>query len=236
METELEKATRLGYCIGTPPEGLLAGSTSFASTLYHQRDDLPGKRAGMAKFFDAQSGQNGIGIGETNMSRGGTLDKGYKFTIQKIGVKVSQRSAAASSEVKDKLWYQRILQTLFRYAVLRFNIGPVYIGEFRLSQLLPSVQSVGQAIVDADDASPSSSASPLMSAGVFDLDRRPITLSENVNFSVDIQWDIPNRVWDAKLNSYKSLDPTEAKEAELMELPADTLVETQLIGVAHRSI
>jgi len=239
METETSKAKRLGYHIGGIPQDMFseydpASLISFASTLYHLRDDLGGKPSGTAKYFDVQTGQGGLGIGETNMSKAGSLSKNRWFSIHKIGVKASQRVSASSTELKDKLWYQRVLQTLFRYGVLRFNVSSTAIGEFRLSQLLPAVQCVGQAVASVEDTEASGNTSPIMAAGVFDLDKRQIVLSELVSFGVDIQWDIPNRVWDASKGSYTNLDIKKPADAELMLIPDDTLVEVQLIGVETR--
>jgi len=239
METEVEKAKRLGYHTGSLPQEIysdFAGSlTSFASTLYHVRDDLPGKRAGEVKFFDQKAGDSGLSRGETNMSRGGTLEKSHWFTIHKIGLKAMQRVSAASSKLDDKLWYQRLLQTLFAYGTLRFNIsGIAPIGEFRLSQLLPSVQSVGQAVADAGNATVVGNTAPVMAAGVFDLASRQIVLSELVSFNVDVQWDIPNRKYNAATGSHDTLSPTSDKE--LLTIPDNTLVEVQLIGVETRAV
>jgi len=241
METEVEKAKRLGYHTGSLPQEIYSdlGSSlmSFASTLYHLRDDLAGKESGIAKFFDQKAGESGIRLGETNMSRGGTLEKAHWFTIHKIGVKASQRVSALSTDKEDKLWYQRILQTLFRYGVLRFNIaGIAPIGEFRLSQLLPPIQSVGQAIASAEDMEASGNTAPVFAASIFDLDKKQIVLSELASFNVDIQWDIPNRVWNAAKGAYDTLDASKPAEAELMKIPPKTLVEVQLIGVETRGV
>jgi len=234
--TELEKAKELGYHIGIPSAELFSkGSVSFVNTRFHLRDDLPGKMAGLAKFFDSQAGQNNVGRGETNITRGGSIEKNHWFIINKIGLKAMQRISAASTKLEDKLWYQRVLQTLFAYGFLRFNLGVSPVGEFRLSQLLPTIQCVGQAAADTEKATAISSTSPIMATGVFDLEKRPVVLSESASFGVDVVWDIPNRKWDGAKGDYKTLDPKNTEDAELLTIPENTLVEVQLIGVEIRA-
>jgi hypothetical protein len=237
MDTAAESKVReVGYHIGPPLDSLLKENmVSFAMTRFHLRDDLPGKSAGIAKFFDSQGGQGGVGWGETNLTRGGQIEKNHWFIINKIGFKVMQRISAASTKQGDKLWYQRVLQTLFAYGLLRFNVGVAPVGEFRLSQLLPTIQCVGQAGVTTEKVDAISNTSPITCAGVFDLDKRPITLSESANFGVDVKWDISNRVWNGTKNDYDVLDPKKEEDAELLAIPENTLVEVQLIGVEIRA-
>jgi len=252
---------KFSYQIGGLPLAELFSSyesgtfLEFKNTRYHVREDFGGLASGSRKFFAEQVGQNGWTIGETNMMLGGQLEKGHWFSIAKIGVKVSQRRSTNAKTAKDARWYENICQTLMKYGVMKFRInGLDHLGEFRLSQLLPSVQSIGQAMQVIGDAANvnAGNTAPIMAAGVFDLGDRQIRLSELVNFWVEVNWDIPQRKWigngaDATTgfdggalpsgnqpNSFANL-PTTGLSSELLVIPQDTVVEVQLIGEELRA-
>jgi hypothetical protein len=199
-------ADKFSYQIGGLPLADLFSSyesgtfLEFKNTRYHVREDFGGLASGTRKFFAEQVGQNGWTIGETNMMIGGQLEKGHWFSIAKIGVKISQRRSANNKTLQDSRWYENVLQTLVKYGILRFRInGLDHLGEFRLSQLIPSIQSVGQVMQAPSGVNTASlnagNTAPIMAAGVFDLGDRQIRLSELVNFWCEIQWDIPQRKW-----------------------------------------
>lgn len=262
-------ADKFSYQIGGLPLAELFSSyesgtfLEFKNTRYHVREDFGGLSSGTRKFFAEQVGQNGWTIGETNMMIGGQLEKGHWLSINKIGVKVSQRRSTLNKNQYDSRWYENVLQTLMKYGILRFRInGLDHLGEFRLSQLLPSIQNVGQGIqaVGTSASANAGNTAPIMSAGVFDLSGREIKLSELVNFWVEIVWDIPQRKWlganagnagggtlnfDGNAisgdgvtvlqpNSFNNLPSTTAS-SELLVIPQDTVVEVQLIGEELRA-
>jgi len=245
METLEERVKRQGYLVGGLPLAQIFNTyqsgtaLEFCNVRYHRKEEGIGlTRKGTAQFFTASKGADAT-IGETNMLTAQTMEKGHWFTIEKIAVKVSQRKPANSPEFADKQWYQRVLNTLFAYGVLRFVIsGQAHIGEFPLSQLLPVVQSVGQTggIVKLgnDAVATSSNTAPLMAAGVFDLQKNNIKISEGVNFNVEVQWDIPNKIWDATENAYRNLDAEDDLDLELMQIPEGTCIEVLLIGTEIR--
>jgi len=255
---------KFSYGIGGLPLAELFSSyesgtfLEFKNTRYHVREDIGGLSSGTRKFFAEQVGQNGWTIGETNMMIGGQLEKGHWFSIAKIGVKVSQRRSTNAKSLQDGRWYENVLQTLFKYGIIRFRInGLDHLGEFRLSQLLPSIQSVGSVMQPPTGGTTASlnsgNTAPIMAAGVFDLGDRQIRLSELVNFWVELVWDIPQRKWIGNAiggttptldgtalgagqqpNSYANL-PTTGDSAELLAIPNDTIVELQLIGEELRA-
>jgi len=211
----------------------------YCNVRYHRREEGIGLTSkGKALFFTVSRGGDAT-IGETNMLMGQQLEKGHWFTIEKIGVKVSQRKPANSAEAADKQWYQRVLNTLFAYGVLRFVVsGPGILGEFPLAQLLPAVQSVGQtggiAKLGENDVATSSNTAPVMAAGVFDVQKNTIKISEQVNFNVELEWDIPSKIWNGAENKFRNLDAKNALDLELMQIPDGTCVEVLLIGTEIR--
>jgi len=237
---------RLGWEIGGLPLADLhttyeSGTLlEFNNVRYHRKENgISGKSSGTEKFFTAQVGSEAT-IGDTNMMNGSQLEKGHWFTVKKLGVKVRQRAASGSESLADKQWYQRVLNTLFAYGIIRFRIsGLDHLGEFPLSQLLPAVQSVGQlgaTVTDGEGASiaASSNTAPIMAAGVFDLHENNIKLSEQVNFWCELIWDIPSKRWNGAENRWDNMDKENPLDLELMVVPDNTVVELQLIGQEMR--
>jgi len=237
---DAEQVKKKGWYLGGLPLAQLfdthesGTAVEFNNVRYHRVEEgISLTSKGKALFFTASKGADAT-VGETNMLMGQQLEKGHWFTIEKIAVKVSQRKPSDSEDFADKQWYQRVLNTLFAYGVLRVYVGgPGYLGDFPLAQLLPAVQSVGQlgGIVTCEDTSlTSSNTAPVLAAGVFDLQKNNIKISESVNFNVELEWDIPSEIWDAKENKWRNLDAKNALDLELMQVPDGTSVEVMLVG------
>jgi hypothetical protein len=221
----------------------------FKNTRYHVREaGIGGQPSGAIKFFTEAVGQNGVTIGETNMLIPSQMEKGNWLSINKIAVKVSQRnltadeSTAVPLNVADGSWYNLVLMTLFKYGLIRFRInGLDHIGEFKLSELIPSIQSINQFAIANQGTMGSNvliggvNTAPIMAAGVFNLCDRSIKLSELVNFWVELIWDIPQRYWRESDRSWQIIPAVGSVGSAIGFVPNDTVVEIQLIGEQLRA-
>ena len=117
----------------------------------------------------------------TNMPRGGQIEKGRNFDIKRIGLRLLNKVAAAAATPE---WYNDVLASLFRYSILQFKIsGTDQLGQFPLALLLPTVAAGFQA---------GNSIANINGPMWIDLGENNIILSEQVDFRLELIINIPS--------------------------------------------
>ena len=158
----------------------VSGSGVRFSNFRYTWSDLSGLTNTVVPLFTDQYGASNP-IVNTNMPRGGQIEKGRNFDIKRIGLRLLNKVAAAAATPE---WYNDVLASLFRYSMLQFKIsGTDQLGQFPLALLLPTVAAGFQA---------GNSIANINGPMWIDLGENNIILSEQVDFRLELIINIPS--------------------------------------------
>jgi hypothetical protein len=225
------------------PYSITGTANQFLSTRYDESQEMGGKERGLVKFFaQAQGANDRKNFGITNMKQPSQIEAGHQFVVNSIELKVWQR--VADEDVSTEFFFQNIMQTLYACGSLRFKKSGIdQIGEFPLRKFIPNtiaparVQTLAPVLIDLTNAVSMEIAVDGAGNAVLDESgrkyfipvRKPmvITLPEQQNFSVELEWDIPQTFWDG--TSWRELEGEWKERAG--RIPKGTVVGIILNGV-----